>query len=87
VLDIGCACCHQPPIAAPLLQLFTFLLAGYETTSVALSFSLYLLALHPEHQQRVMQVSSALARMTKLLLSTPTAQDCVCLQSNKQPPP
>ncbi|KAL4858882.1 Cytochrome P450 3A12 [Chlorella vulgaris] len=36
-------------------QLFTFLLAGYETTSVALSFSLYLLALHPEHQQRVMQ--------------------------------
>ncbi|KAL4420261.1 hypothetical protein ABPG77_003440 [Micractinium sp. CCAP 211/92] len=33
-------------------QLFTFLLAGYETTSLALSYTLYLLAKHPDIQQR-----------------------------------
>ncbi|EFN55197.1 hypothetical protein CHLNCDRAFT_134405 [Chlorella variabilis] len=40
-------------------QLFTFLLAGYETTSLALSYALYLLAQHPEHQRRIQQASGA----------------------------
>ena len=31
----------------------TFLLAGYETTSNALSYTSYLLALHPEVQERL----------------------------------
>jgi hypothetical protein len=53
-------CSHSPFLlhlfAAPL-QLFTFLLAGYETTSLALSYALYLLAQHPQHQQRIMEAS------------------------------
>jgi hypothetical protein len=39
-------------------QLFTFLLAGYETTSLALSYALYLLAQHPHHQQLIMEASA-----------------------------
>ena len=31
----------------------TFLLAGYETTSNALAYTTYLLALHPDIQQRL----------------------------------
>ena len=31
----------------------TFLLAGYETTSNALAYTAYLLALHPEVQERL----------------------------------
>eukprot|EP00794_Sanderia_malayensis_P004859 gene4859-5497_t len=34
-------------------QVITFLLAGYETTSAMLSFTTYLLALHPKVQQRL----------------------------------
>ena len=34
-------------------QAITFLLAGYETTSNALSYTSYLLALHPEVQEKL----------------------------------
>ncbi|KAL3142384.1 hypothetical protein ABBQ38_002720 [Trebouxia sp. C0009 RCD-2024] len=36
-------------------QAFTFILAGYETTSMALTYALYELARHPAIQQRVVQ--------------------------------
>ncbi|KAL4428351.1 hypothetical protein ABPG75_002440 [Micractinium tetrahymenae] len=41
-------------------QLFTFLLAGYETTSLALSYTLYLLAKHPDIQRRAREEVDAL---------------------------
>ena len=33
-------------------QAITFLLAGYDTTANALTFTMYLLARHPEYQER-----------------------------------
>ena len=36
-----------------VIDCVTFLAAGYETTSVTLTFATYLLALHPEAQERV----------------------------------
>ena len=36
-----------------VIDCFTFLAAGYETTSVTLAFATYLLAVHPEAQERV----------------------------------
>ena len=44
------AACRQ--IAA---QVVTFMLAGYETTSVALTYCVYLLTKHPEAQQKLLQ--------------------------------
>ena len=37
----------------------TFLLAGYETTSNALTYTTYLLALHPDIQQRLYEELNA----------------------------
>ena len=36
-----------------VIDCFSFLAAGYETTSVTLIFATYLLAVHPEAQERV----------------------------------
>ena len=36
-----------------VIDCFTFLTAGYETTSVTLAFATYQLAVHPEAQERV----------------------------------
>ena len=36
-------------------QCFTFILAGYETTSNALAFTSYLLALNPDKQEKVFE--------------------------------
>ena len=36
-----------------VIDCFTFLAAGYETTSVTLAFATYQLAVHPEAQERV----------------------------------
>ena len=36
-----------------VIECFTFLVAGYETTSLTLAFATYLLALHPEAQERL----------------------------------
>ena len=36
-----------------VVECITFLLAGYVTTSLTLTFATYLLALHPEEQERL----------------------------------
>ena len=36
-----------------VIDSLTFLAAGYETTSVTLAFATYLLAIHPEAQERL----------------------------------
>ena len=36
-----------------IVDCITFLAAGYETTSLTLTFATYLLALHPEEQERL----------------------------------
>ena len=36
-----------------VIDCLTFLVAGYETTSVTIAFATYLLAIHPEAQERL----------------------------------
>ncbi|XP_072564339.1 thromboxane-A synthase-like [Paramormyrops kingsleyae] len=52
-------------------QVFIFLLAGYETSSSTLAFVCYLLAIHPECQQRVQEEVDGFFSMTVIAIFFP----------------
>jgi cytochrome P450 len=45
-----------------LAQPYTFILAGYETTAVALAYTIYCLARHPEVEERLIREVDAFGR-------------------------
>ena len=59
----------------------TFLLAGYETTSNALAYTTYLLALHPDIQQRLFEELKASIPDSQVLSLLAVCYDR-CLESS-----